>query len=58
MFKLSILTNIFSFSKKIKAYDYLIINLIIADLVMIIPNLPFAAYNSYFGRWMFGQLGN
>ena len=41
--------------KKIKPYDYLIINLMIGDLLMIIPNFPLAAYNCYYGKWMFRQ---
>ena len=41
----------------VKAFDYLIVNLMITDLFMIIPNFPMAAYNSFHGKWMFKQHG-
>jgi hypothetical protein len=41
----------------VKAFDYLIVNLMITDLFMIIPNFPMAAYNSFHGKWMFQQHG-
>lgn len=40
-----------------KPYNFLLVNLMIADLVMILTNLPVAAINSLYGTWMFGQLG-
>jgi hypothetical protein len=44
-------------SQKIEPSNYLIINLMITDLFMIIPNFPMAAYNSFHGKWMFEQRG-
>ena len=43
--------------EKIGPKDYLLLNLMLTDLIMILPNFPMAVYNSFHGEWMFNQKG-
>jgi hypothetical protein len=43
--------------KVVRTVDYLIVNLMVTDLLMVVPNFPLAAYNSFYGKWMFEQHG-
>ena len=40
-----------------RPYDYLVLNLMVSDLMMIVPNFPMTLYNSFYGKWMFNQIG-
>ena len=40
-----------------RSYDYLLINLMLADLFMVVPNFPLAGYNSWHGHWMSNSFG-
>ena len=48
---------VLSFEKVVNSISYLMVNLAIADLILIFGNLPFVSYNSTYGDWCLGQIG-
>jgi 7 transmembrane receptor (rhodopsin family) len=54
---LTVILHYARFQKVIKPHDYLLINLMVADLLIICVNLPMATINCLNGGWSFGQIG-
>ena len=47
----------YRYQKSKKLYHYLLLNLMISDLILIVPTFPLAAINSFYGKWVFNNFG-